>query len=210
MKKTAITKKTIDPVRAIRFLEFWSIPENAFRIQAGIPGEKWTGDFVNGPHFKYHSDIPSVIFPDKGRPIIFQEAFYGYNAEPDRMSRVWGLWYHRLLISEAINSITFNTTINQPPSAEWTEWNTLIRGYRANMHPERRITVPGDSDLGIINAKINSQFLDYQMKMIFADSEAAAVDAYNEVMNEIEKLGVAELEAEWTKQMKANKEKMGM
>lgn len=162
-----ITKNNKHPKEAINAMKFLRSEEGQHLGMWGIEGEHWTMNAQGSPDFKFSSG---------------DETFK--NAEGIRW---WGL-----LIGSAVTEGMFNynpQAVNTIPAAGEVKKNMVYQPAVGMLVPET------DSEENNIKGKLDDMIKNQEVKIYLAKSEADCVNAFEELNQLAEKIGVAKYES---------------
>lgn len=192
--------------RAIKFIQFMASPEGWALYWSGIgPGDTWTGDVANGPHWQYRPDMYQNGLWPKGFPIWFDEFSDMMKADYNGTAAKAGLYLAHIVRYDVVSL------------GGWSAWEgpagdpafQAMMGPHWTAGPEYSIPIKDSSDVGIIRQKVGTLFDDYYARMVFAESEAECLDALAEFRTKANEVGLAQWEAEATRIFRANLAKAG-
>ncbi|HBM80207.1 MAG TPA: hypothetical protein DD426_05125 [Clostridiaceae bacterium] len=184
-----ITKKCKNPARAIRFLEYANSEAGWKAFNWGVEGDKYSGDPVNGPHYK-------VI---DGKPTYFKEYMDAKLADWAGLERKNGLGAYSMFVLDYEANYIATWNPDDPLMKKMNE----IYAPKVVYTPEYDIVVPGGSDESVIDQKIDDLIKEYTVKIVFAKSQNEVTSLYNEFVNTCEKAGASKLEKFYTETWKA-------
>ena len=188
------------PDRAIRFVQYLASPEGFVDTAAGVEGEAWTGDLVNGPHFSFNPDnYVTPLFPD-GMPTWFPEFLELAQADYANVIAA-GLHLPPIITLDGIKLGA--PRWQEGPSENAIAFVEMIKPY-FTAGPELYVPIRGDSDVGIIRQQVEKLFEDYFARMVFAETEEEAVSLIAEFQEKAGQAGLAQFEAEATRIYRAN------
>ncbi|OBZ15795.1 extracellular solute-binding protein [Bacillus sp. FJAT-26390] len=196
-----IPKSNKNPERTMKLLEYAASKEGQADFFFGVEG---TGveafkDLENGPHFYYDKSTVNNYFP-QGKPTFTT----GFN---DALNKDWGGTWKQAGLGEPImlvaNWAVSNTVFWNPQDQEKLAYDQLM-APKMKFFPEFNFVIDSASELGVIEAKINTLRSDYLPKLVFAESEEEFESVFSFVLDKSEELGIAKLEAEYTKQYADN------
>ena len=193
---TMITKNAELPDRAIRLLAYFVSEFGHEAVQWGVKGNAF-GNVIDGPH--YYLD-------ESGKPTYFSEYVTAKEADWDGIAARNGLgeyWFGQ-------DRYLWELPFIQPSDAFYDHFNQVMGPKVEYNYALMNVTVPGDSEEGVIAAQINQLFIDQADDMIFADDNVAARAAYQDFLSRAEELGLSRVEEAWTEQYRANKARMGL
>lgn len=192
-----IPKSNKNPERTMKLLEYVASPQGQADFSFGVEGQG-PDDFKNvadGPHFYYDKSVANDFYP-QGKPTYtkgFQEA----------LDKDWsGTWKQAgfgepiVLLSNwaASNAVAWNP--QDPKKAAYDK----LMAPKMKYYPDFDIRIDSASPLGIIEAKVKSLMQEYVTKLVFASSDSEFEDTFKSMEGIADKLGIADLEAEYTKQ----------
>lgn len=201
-----IPKSNKNPERTMKLLEYAASKEGQadFFFGAEGQGEADFKDLANGPHFYYDSSVPNDYFP-QGKPTYTKDF-------SDALNKDWGGTWSQVGFGEPIvllaNWSVSNTVQWNPKDEKRVAYDKLM-SPRMKFFPEFNFKIDSASEFGVIDAKLKSAREDYVTKLVFASSEAEFEATFNSFLKVAEQLGVAKLEAEYTRQYAEMKQKLG-
>lgn len=163
-----ITKNNKNPEKAIKFLQFMFSEEGRRIPSWGVEGKDWTMNPDGYPEFKY-----------------------------DRLSQTD-------INERGLNAWIFgtdNVTDGLTGFIKGTETTDALLALKSvtKFKPELSLVVPkGDSDEKLIYDKLADMVKTEQPKVFLAATEQEAVEAYEEIVNKAEKIGMSKLEEAMT------------
>ena len=169
--------------RAIQLLEFCNSQDGYNALVNGVEGE-WTGDPVNGPHFKM----------EDGRPVYHEEYLAAKTADWDGLEKQNGLSGNSMLIFDsAYANLPYWVTTDE----KMNHYNDIF-GDKVVYEPKFDFVIPAGSDEAVIQAKIKELIAEYMVKIVFAESAEAAEAEYNNLLEQCDAVGAEKLEAFYT------------
>ncbi|MFF2090688.1 extracellular solute-binding protein [Paenibacillus sp. NPDC058174] len=200
-----IPKSNKNPERTIKLLEYAASKEGQADFFFGVEGAG-KDDFKSlesGPHFYYDQSVPNNYFP-QGKPSFTT----GFN---DELSKDWSGSWKQAGMGEPImlvaNWAVSNTVFWNPQDPDKLAYDKLM-SPKMKFFPEFNFTIDSTSEVGVIEAKINTLRADYLTKLVFAKSETELDSLYSEMMSVADSIGIVKLENEYTKQYANNKAKL--
>lgn len=201
-----IPKSNKNPERTMKLIEYAASKEGQADFSFGVMGAG-PDDFKNlqdGAHFYYDSSIPNDYYP-QGKP-AFTKGFQ------EGLDKDWnGTWNqadfgeHIVLLS---NWAISNTVFWNPKDEKKVAYDKLM-APKMQYYPEFNFSIDSAGELGVIEAKIKSLQEEYLTKLVFVSSESEFESTFNAMTGAADKLGIAKLEAEYTKQYAELKQKLG-
>ncbi|MBB6733299.1 extracellular solute-binding protein [Cohnella zeiphila] len=201
-----IPKSNKNPERTMKLLEYAASKEGQTDFFLGVQG-KSADDFqslADGPHFYYDSSVPNDYFPE-GKPTYTKN--FG-----DALNKDWNGTWNQVDFGEHIMLIdnwAIANTVQWNPSDEKRAAYDKLMAPKMKFFPEFNFKIDSASDLGVIDAKLKSLKEDYVTKLVFASSDANFESTFNSFEKMADQLGVAKLEAEYTRQYAELKQKLG-
>ncbi|WP_219838318.1 extracellular solute-binding protein [Paenibacillus sp. R14(2021)] len=202
----AIPKTNKNPERTMKLLAYTASKEGQADFSFGVEG-KGPDDFMSvndGPHFYYDSSIKSDYYP-QGKPSYttsFQAA----------LNKDWGGTWKQAGFGEPIvllsNWAVSNAVAWNPKDEKKVAYDKLM-APKMKYYPEFNFTIDSAGELGVIEAKVKSLQQEYLPKLVFASSDAEFESTFNAMLKVADQLGIAKLEAEYTKQYAELKQKLG-
>lgn len=175
----SITEQCKDPERAIKFFEFYLSDEGQMLAYHGIEGKDY--EMVDG--------MPKNL-PEKAK--MWAEDFPGMQKEMGILN------YNVCFATSMWVDMMYYYWMNEDAPAYKLDAE-INNKYAINERINTLIKVPSDSDAKVTETKVIDLWTLSLPKMYLAESEAQCIDAYNQFVEQAEKLGLSELEAEYTK-----------
>ncbi|MCL6458383.1 MAG: hypothetical protein K6T85_10300, partial [Gorillibacterium sp.] len=200
-----IPKSNKNPERTMKLLEYAASKEGQVDFSFGVEG---TGiddfkDLANGPHFFYDKSVPNDYYP-QGKPTYTKSFMDALNKDWNGTWSQVGFGEHIVLIS---NWAVSNAVSWSPLDEKKVAYDKLM-SPKMKYYPEFNFIIDGASDLGVIEAKIKTLKQDYLTMLIFAQSVEEFDSIFAEFQKKADGLGIAKLEAEYTKQYTELKAKL--
>ena len=184
----SITRNCKDPERAIQFFEFYMSDEGQMLMYHGIEGKDYT--MVDG--MPKNTEEKSKIWTDDFTAMQRDWGIINYNLCFAVTNWTDMLYYYHM--NEDKPTYRLDSEINNPLAV-----NERINGL---------IQVESDSDFKVLETKIYELWKTSLPKMYLAESEEQCIAAYNELISQAEAMGLADLEAEYTRIYLEWKDKM--
>jgi putative aldouronate transport system substrate-binding protein len=166
-----IPKNNKDPRRAIEYFAWHRLPES----------RKLTAWGIEGRHWEYNSEGKTVTTGWVRDAVAAGGSKYDYGI---------GTW----LFGDQGDE---NAWMDHGPMTQATIDSNKLRaecGLAMQVHPELYFAEPKDGDMRIIYTKLNDMYTTASNEIIFANSEAAMMTAYNKMLQQAKDLGLASLE----------------
>lgn len=199
-----IPKSSKNAERTIRFLEYCASKEGNLDMGYGLKGDAF-GSIEEGPQFSIQKDVKHQLFPE-GKPVWFKEFSDAFNKDNSGIENRSGVFKHHIMDNWAIYDwfIPDWSKVDEKKQKYDEEMSPYV-----NYKPEYLFNLDGTSDEVVIKEKVSKLISDYEVKMVFAKSEAEVTSAYNEMLQKCDQYKLPQLEAEWTRQYKANMARLG-
>jgi putative aldouronate transport system substrate-binding protein len=201
-----IPKSNKNPERTMKMLEYAASKEGQADFFFGVEGQDLNDfkDLANGPHFFYDKSVPNDFF-SQGKPTRTKNF-------SDALNKDWNGAWRQVGFGEPIVLIAnwaVTNTVQWDPQDKTKEAYDKLMSSKMKFFPEFNFKIDSASELGVIDAKIKSLREDYVTKLVFASSAANFESIFTSFEKVADQLGIAKLEAEYTKQYAELKQKLG-
>lgn len=194
-----IGKNSKNLERATTFVSYLASDDGHAALQYGNlakEGEPYSGDIIAGPHYYMDGDKPT--------------AFLDYYADKQKdwggVEKANGLgcyWF-------ACSGLKWNIHFWNKDDEFYAFYNDLYGDKIKYVPAFDNIDPDPASDEGVIISKLTTLFETSCVKIVFAKDKQAAMDELNAFIAKSEEIGLAQVEAVWTQNYRANLAKMGL
>lgn len=180
---TVISKKSSDPARAIRFLEYLCSVEGHQDVSWGIQGDYYGGDIVTGPHW-------NLV---EGKPTMLPDYVKDKNADWSGVAAKNGLGEYWIACNELLWNLPWWDTSNEKMASFNKTYGPLVV-----FEPELDLQSPDPaSKEGIILQKAHALLQQYVARIVFLQDWKAEYDKF---IAEVDALGMDKVETYYNTQ----------
>lgn len=191
-----ITDKEKDPVAALKLLEFSMSPMGTRLFGWGVPNQPDSLWNFDGTKWEFNEKQKQLMVDNKPDYPLF-DTFGG---------TVYWLASPQTIQDDPTTSAYFNQSFNQ--FNKWTKLRDDNMRDTIYDSTARRITFAPDNPLTIVNQQIEDAIKSGIVKAIMSKTEEEAVQNFNQLKENLNKIGLAKIEQFRTEEYKKNVEKM--